>query len=132
MTDTPEFDQFKAELRNLRAHPLLKKLITRNHVHLGKLAVEDVAVLMLHEAAKYFLFAAAGLNRTTLKKAAKEPETAIVEKKLRQAYAIKRRLPGTAISTCAAFHYLPRRKCWRAKTISDRSCALGSSAYARR
>lgn len=48
---------------------------------------------MLNEAAKYFLFAAAGLNRTTLKKAAREPETSIVDKKLRQAYAIKRRLP---------------------------------------
>lgn len=93
MTDTPEFDQFKAELRNLRAHRLLKKLIKRNQVHLGELAVEDVATLMLHEAAKYFLFAAAGLNRTALKKHAKEPETAIVEKRLRRAYAIKRRLP---------------------------------------
>jgi hypothetical protein len=93
VTETPEFDQFKAELRSLRGHPLLKTLISRNQVHLGKLTIEDVAALMLHEAAKYFLFAAAGLNRTTLKKAAKEPETAIVERKLRQAYAIKRKLP---------------------------------------
>jgi hypothetical protein len=93
MTETPELDQFKAELRGLRTHPLLKRLVRRNRVHLGELAVEDVAALMLHEAAKYFLFAAAGLNRTTLKRAAKEPETAIVEKKLRQAYAIKRKLP---------------------------------------
>lgn len=95
MTDTPEFDQFAIELRKLRSNPLLKKLIKRNEVALGKLAVEDVAKLMLNEAAKYFLFAASGLNRTTLKKATQEPESAIVERKLRQAFAIKRRLPVT-------------------------------------
>lgn len=93
MTDTPEFDQFKAELQGLRTHPLLRELIRRNNVHLGGLKIEDIATLMLHDAAEYFLLAAAGLNRTTLKQAAKDPETAIVEKRLRQAYAIKRRLP---------------------------------------
>ena len=99
MTETPEFDQFKAELRSLRRHPLLKKLVKRDQVHLGELAIEDVDALMRHEAAKYFLFAAAGLNRTTLKRAATDPETAIVEKKLRHAYAIKRRCPSWKPST---------------------------------
>jgi hypothetical protein len=88
MTDNPEFDQFKVELRNLRSHVVLKRLIKRNEVELGALSVEDVAGLMLNEAAKYFLFAAANLNRTTLKKAAGEPESAIVERRLRQAFAM--------------------------------------------
>lgn len=96
MTDNPEFDQFKVELSNLRTHAVLRKLVKRNEIGLGTLTVEDVAALMLNEAAKYFLFAAANLNRTTLRKAAHEPESAIVEKKLRQAFAIKRRLPVKA------------------------------------
>lgn len=93
MTDTPELDQFKLELRSLRTHPVLKKLIKRNQISLGELSVDEIAALLLNEAAKYFLFAAANLNRTSLKKAAREPETAIVAKKLRPAYAIKCRLP---------------------------------------
>ncbi|HET7500715.1 MAG TPA: hypothetical protein VFK02_06920 [Kofleriaceae bacterium] len=75
---------------------MLKKLVRRNQIHLGELSVEDVATLMLNEAAKYFLFAAAGLNRTSLKKAVREPEAAIVEKGLQQAFSIKRRLPVKA------------------------------------
>jgi hypothetical protein len=96
MTETPELDQLKVELRSLRAHPLLKKLVRRNRVRLGELGVEAVATLMLQETAKYFLLAAAGLNRTALKRATRDPETAIVERKLRQAYAVKRRLPVDA------------------------------------
>ena len=80
MTDTPELDQFKLELRSLRTHPVLKKLIKRNQISLGELSVDEIAALLLNEAAKYFLFAAANLNRTSLKKAAREPETAIVAK----------------------------------------------------
>lgn len=93
MTDTPEFDEFKTELQRLRTHPLLKRLIKRDNVHLGEVKIEDVATLMLHDAARYFLLAAAGLNRTTLKRAARDPETTIIEKRLRLAYAIQRRLP---------------------------------------
>lgn len=93
MTDTPEFDDFKKELGKLKAHKLLKNVLVKQELHLGKLSVEDVASLLLQDAARYFLLAAANLNRTQLKAATKEPETAIVAKKLRQAHAVKRRLP---------------------------------------
>ena len=96
MTDSPEFDDFRIELQKLRDHPLLKTLIKGPEVHLGKLDVREVATLMLQDAARYYLLAAANLNRTALRKASQEPETAIVEKKLRQAYALKQRLPVRA------------------------------------
>ena len=80
MTDTPEFDDFKTELRKLKTHKGFKQLLLRGEIQLGKLALTDVAALMLEDAARYFLLAAANLNRTQLKKATKDPETVIVEK----------------------------------------------------
>lgn len=93
MTDTPELDEFKDELQKLKAHKLFKRLLLRGEIQLGRLGRDDVAELLLSAAARYFLLAAANLNRTQLKKATAEPETAIVEKKLRQAHAVKQRLP---------------------------------------
>jgi hypothetical protein len=93
MTDTPELDDFKAELRKLKTHKRFRQLLLRGEIQLGKLALADVFALMLENTARYFLLAAANLNRTQLKKATKDPETAIVEKKLRQAHAVRKRLP---------------------------------------
>ena len=93
MTDTPEFDEFKKELAQLKTHKLFKKVLQKQELHLGKLTEEEVATLMLQEPARYFLLAAANLNRTALKKATLDPETAIVAKKLRPSHAVKRRLP---------------------------------------
>lgn len=93
MTDTPEFDEFKKELGKLKTHKLFKKIVQKQELHLSMLTLDEVASLMLQEAARYFLQAAANLNRTQLKKATKDPETAIVAKKLRQAHAVKQRLP---------------------------------------
>ena len=93
MTDTPEFDDFRSELRKLKAHKIFKQLLRRGEIQLGKLALTEVAMLMLEDAARYFLLAAANLNRTQLKKATRDPELAMVEKKLRQSHAVKQRLP---------------------------------------
>lgn len=96
MTDTPEFDEFKKELAQLKTHKLFKQVLTKQKLHLAKLTLDEVATLMLQEAARYFLLAASNLNRTQLKKATQEPETAIVAKKLRQAHAVQKRLPVKA------------------------------------
>jgi hypothetical protein len=96
MTDTPELDHFKAELRKLKGHKIFKHQLRRGEIQLGRLALTDVAALMLEDAARYFLLAAANLNRTQLKKATRDPESAIVEKTLRQAHAVKQRLPMKA------------------------------------
>jgi len=96
MTDTPEFDDFKTELRKLKTRKPLKPLLRRGDIQLRRLALTDVAALMLEDAARYFLLAAANLNRTQLKKATSDPEAVLVEKKLRQAYAVRERLPLTA------------------------------------
>ncbi|HVV87233.1 MAG TPA: hypothetical protein VHE35_29535 [Kofleriaceae bacterium] len=96
MTDTPELDEFVRALRRLRARKPLKACIQRGRVELGRLTLEQVAEQMLFEPARYFLMAAANLNRTSLKKAAQAPEAIIVEKKLRVAYAVRARLPRVA------------------------------------
>lgn len=96
MTDTPELDDFTSELRKLKIHRIFKPLLRRGNMQLRKLALTDVAALMLEGAARYFLLAAANLNRTQLKKATSDPEAVLVEKKLRQAYAVKEKLPLTA------------------------------------
>jgi hypothetical protein len=93
MTDTPEFDDFKAELRKLKGHKAFKPLLLRGEIQLGKLSLAETAALLLEDAARYFLLAAANLNRTQLKKAMRDPESTIVEKKLRQAHVVKQRLP---------------------------------------
>jgi hypothetical protein len=90
VTDTPEFDEFKKELAKLKTHKLFKQVLTKQELHLAKLTLEEVATLLLQDVARYFLLAAANLNRTQLKKAAQEPETAMVAKKLRQAHAVQK------------------------------------------
>ena len=51
---------------------------------------------MTDETAYYFLIAAAGLNRTSLKKAAADETAKIVAKPLRKAFAVEKRLPVIA------------------------------------
>ena len=45
---------------------------------LRRLTVENIAELLKNRVAYYFLIAAASLNRTSLKKAAQEPEACVV------------------------------------------------------
>ena len=96
MTDTPEFDEFATALRRLRTSAPWKAWIQRGQVQFAKLSIADVAAQLLIEPSRYFLLAAANLNRTALKKAALLPEAALVEKKLRVAHAVRSRLPRTA------------------------------------
>ena len=66
-------------------------------MRLGALTRLDIARLIVgRTSAYYFLIAAAGFNRTALKKAAREPEAMIVSPRERLAFAIKQRLPTRA------------------------------------
>ncbi len=69
MTDSPELDEFRRRIDKLASDKVLRKLVKGREVHFGKLSVDEVATLMRDDVAYYFLIAAAGLNRTTLKKA---------------------------------------------------------------
>jgi hypothetical protein len=65
----------------------------RGEVALATLSLDAVAELMKSDASYYFLIAAAGLNRTSLKKAAAEHDAGIVAPAKRRAFAIRKRLP---------------------------------------
>ncbi len=93
MTDRPLVDDFQRSIEDLRADPLLAPVIKRGEVNLSSLTLDTVAQLMKIDAGYYFLIAAAGLNRTSLKKAAAEDEAKIVVPAKRKAFAIKERLP---------------------------------------
>jgi hypothetical protein len=93
VTDSPELDDFRRRIEKLASHKLLSRLVKRGEVHFKQLTLDDVAALMGDEVAYYFLIAAAGLNRTTLKKATEHEEAKIVAKAQRRAFAVKSRLP---------------------------------------
>jgi hypothetical protein len=89
----PALDEFQRQIEGLRDHPLLKRHIKRGEIHLGALSVKDVATLLSEDAAYYFLIAAAGFNRTSLKSAMSDGATKIVPKDSRKAHAVRERLP---------------------------------------
>jgi hypothetical protein len=94
LTETPELDEFERQVTGLAAHPILKALIKKGEVHFGGLSPDRVdEMVRASEAAYYFFIAAAGLNRTSLRRVIQEPEVTIAPRRLRKALAIKKRLP---------------------------------------
>ena len=93
MTDRPLLDDFQRAIDELRTNPLLSPALKRGEVQLSALSVETIVSLMKLDAGYYFLLAAAGLNRTSLKKAAATEEAKIVTAPKRKAFAVKERLP---------------------------------------
>jgi hypothetical protein len=93
MPETPELDEFKRKIDELRRNRLIAPQVRRGEVHFGSLTLEQVAELLRNETSYYFLMAAAGLNRTALKRAAATESAQIVARPLRRAYAVKTRLP---------------------------------------
>ena len=89
----PALDAFREEIRALRSHSLIAPRISGDEVHLEKLSTKELATLLRDEIAYYFLIAAASLNRTTLKKAIREPAVQILPSRERAAYVVKSRLP---------------------------------------
>ncbi len=94
MSERPLLEDFQRALEQLRSDPHLKPALNRGgEVNLGSLKLDAIVALMKQEAGYYFLIAAAGLNRTTLKKAAAGDEAKIVSPAKRKAFAVKERLP---------------------------------------
>jgi hypothetical protein len=89
----PALDEFRRQIEALRTHRLLKPHVNRGEIHLGALSTKDIAELLSEEAAYYFLIAAAGFNRTSLKLAMSDDATKIVPKESRKAHAVRERLP---------------------------------------
>lgn len=93
VSERPLLQDFQRAIEDLRSHPLISPLLKRGEVNLGALSLDAVAKLMKVDAGYYFLIAAAGLNRTSLKKASVSDEAKIVSPAKRKAFAVKERLP---------------------------------------
>jgi hypothetical protein len=93
LTERPLVDDFERSIGELRSNPILSQHIKSGEAHLGSLTLDGVIQLMKADAGYYFLIAAAGLNRTSLKKASAGDEAKIVAPAKRRAFAIKERLP---------------------------------------
>ncbi len=97
MPKNPELEEFREQINELREHQTLKRCIAGDEVRLARLELKEVDELVrTGEAAYYFLIAAGGLNRTSLKKAMREPDAQITAPRLRKAFVIKERLPVRA------------------------------------
>jgi hypothetical protein len=96
VSKTPEFEEFRKQVEALRGQAVLGPLIDGDQVHLSRLTVGEVDALIRNEAAYYFLIAAAGLNRTSIKRAMRDPDAQIVSPRQRRAFSIQKRLPLSA------------------------------------
>jgi hypothetical protein len=97
MSRNPELEEFRQQINGLRDHPTLKPRISGGEVRLAELELKEVDELIrTSDAAYYFLIAAGGLNRTSVKKAMREPDAQINAPRLRKAFVIKQRLPVRA------------------------------------
>ena len=70
MPESPALEEFRRLVGDLRRDQVIAAHTRRGEVHFGELSIEDVARLLRKEPARYFLLAAAGMNRTSLKKEA--------------------------------------------------------------
>jgi hypothetical protein len=93
VTERPELDEFERQIEALKRNALIARVSKRGETQLSALTVEQVAELMRDDAGYYFLLAAAGLNRTSLKRATEDHEASIVESGKRRAFAVRKRLP---------------------------------------
>ncbi len=96
MPKNPELDDFRKRVAVLAQHPTLGPHVNGDDLHLAGLTLAQVDELIHDDVVYYFLIAAAGLNRTSLKRATLEPDAQIVSARQRKAFAIKKRLPTTA------------------------------------
>jgi hypothetical protein len=99
VVERPAHDEFRRQIEALKQNPHIAPLLKKGQVRLGGLSRQQIAELLKEDAAYYFLIAAAGLNRTSLKKAAADETAKIVSKPLRKAFAIEKRLPVTVVYT---------------------------------
>jgi hypothetical protein len=93
VVENPALEEFVRLVAGLKKNPLLSPHIRRGEVTFESLTLEDAAELLRQETAYHFLLAAAGLNRTSLKKEAASETAKIVAAPKRRAFAVRRRLP---------------------------------------
>lgn len=96
MVERPALDEFRNQLEKLKRNPSIASILKKGQIRLKGLTREQIASLLKEETAYYFLIAAAGLNRTSLKKAAADETARIVTRLHRKAFAVEKRLPVTA------------------------------------
>ena len=91
----PELDDFRRRIETLRQHSALKPWMDGDRVALGGLTLPQIVGLLADDAGYYFLIAAAGLNRTTLRRGMSDPEAQVVAPVQRRAYVVRTTLPTT-------------------------------------
>lgn len=89
----PELEEFRRRVQLLRERPSVAGVLDGNRVRLASLGLSEVDELLRDDVGYYFLLAATGLNRTTLKKAAEDEAAQLVARPRRRAHAMKVRLP---------------------------------------
>lgn len=102
MPKNPELMEFERKTHELKHEPDMAPIVNGDSINLSRLTLEQVESISNSEAGYYFLIAAAGFNRTSLRKAARAPAAKIVESRLRKAYAIQERLPVQASFSATA------------------------------
>jgi hypothetical protein len=93
VAENPALEEFVRLVEELKKNALLSPHIRRGEITFTNLTLEDVATLLRDETGYYFLLAAAGLNRTSLKKEAASETAKIVAAPQRKAFAVRQRLP---------------------------------------
>jgi hypothetical protein len=93
VSESPHLEDFRRRIEEMREHKLIAPLLRRGEVHFEGLSLDDIVALLREDIAYYFLIAAAGFNRTSLKKAMEHEEARIVVPAKRRAFAVKNRLP---------------------------------------
>jgi len=88
-----ELDEFRRQIDTLATHAVLAPHIEGTEVRLAELELTEIDTLARLDAGYYFLLAAAGLNRTSLRREAQTEAAQIVTPRLRRAYAFKTHLP---------------------------------------
>jgi len=96
MAKNPELDDFERRMRNLPEEAVLGRLVEGDEIKLGELSLGDVNELVRHDVGYYFLVSAAGLNRTSLKRAMSSAPAKILKPEVRKAFALKEHLPLVA------------------------------------
>lgn len=98
MPENPALEDFVRALDELLHDPDLSLVHSAGALRLRELTLEQVRRLMKDQGpGYYFLLAAAGLNRTSLKRESASSNAQVVAARLRKAYAVRERLPVRAI-----------------------------------
>ena len=92
----PELDDFDRRMKKLSQQPVLDRLVEGDEIRLGELSLSEVNDLSRQDVGYYFLVSAAGLNRTSLKRAMRSAPAKILKSELRRAFALKEHLPLVA------------------------------------